>query len=343
MSQYSVWLALSGVAEGSNSEVQKKLFSILNLPEDSCYREKYYEVATSLESSGLGVNGSDVTLERRRVFALDNSIKVNKTWSTNVRASGLIEAQNLLLESAKEIIKAKKDFNLQGNSVILDSLDYSALWTTAFNNASIETADFFDDSGRKIGSVELMKVKKRVELAHLPFLNAKLLELPVGTNGRYRMLFIINLGKNSLRRTIEHFPSSFIVDSMPLLLESVIPLEVAIPRFKMTSELDLRKPLEDVKVDGIWMDANSSKYISTPSPQLSTLIQRVTISMDHQGLTNPPASSMPTLSGLATGLAGAVGREFKANRPFLYGLVDAQTRTWLFSGAFSDPSSVESL
>lgn len=264
ISQYSVWLALAAIAEGSNGDIQNNLFKALNLPLDWCFREKYYDIATGLESPGLP---EDVHLLRKRLLVLNDGLKLNNTWRDIVGASGLVNTKMMNLKDANTIddlenlIAAKlDDVNITGNSLILDSLDYKGLWTTEFENISIEhDANFFNDEGVKIGTVDLLKIKKRVKLAHLPILNAKLLELPVGNNGRYRMLFILNNRKKSIRRMIEHFPSSLIVDSFPLLLESVVPLEVAIPRFLMTSELDLKKVIADVGLGAVWNENGATK------------------------------------------------------------------------------------
>lgn len=266
ISQYSIWLALAAIAEGSNGDIQSTLFKALNLPLDWCYREKYYDIATGLESPGLP---EDVYLIRKRFLVLNDDLKLNNTWRDIVGAAGLIITKIVNLKDAntiddlKNLIAAKlDDMNITENSLILDSLDYKGLWSTEFENSSIEhSADFFNDEGVKVGTVDLLKITKRVKLAHLPILNAKLLELPVGNNGRYRMLFILNNRKKSIRRMIEHFPSSLIVDSFPLLMESVIPLEVAIPRFSMTSELDLKKVIEDVGLGGVWNNNEASKLV----------------------------------------------------------------------------------
>lgn len=75
------------------------------------------------------------------------------------------------------------------------------------------------------------------------------------------MLFIMNNRKKSIRQMIEHFPCSLIVDSFPFLLESVVPLEVAIPRFVMTSELDLKKVIDNVGMGNIWNNSEASKLV----------------------------------------------------------------------------------
>lgn len=258
-SPYSIWLALAAFAEGSEGVTQKQLFEFLNLPKNQCLREKYYEIATSLESPG-----NDVFLKRQRLFILDDILKVNDTWMTTVRSSGLIDTKIAPIRgldlTANQLPEFKmSEFEVNGNSLVLDTLDYEGLWTTAFDNSSIQKSYFYNDEGEMIGHVDLLRIKKRVRLCYVPFLNAKLLELPVGNNGRYRMLFILNLGNNGIRRTVEKFPSSFIIDSLPLLVETAVPADVAIPKFRMTTEIDYMKVLDSLGMKSIWKDGNANR------------------------------------------------------------------------------------
>ncbi|XP_049881325.1 serpin B5-like [Pectinophora gossypiella] len=343
-SQYSVWLALAAIAEGTDEDTQNSLLKILHLPKSSCLREKYYDIATSLESSG-----EDITLERRRMFILDDHTILNSTWASTVRAMGLVDTKVLPIKNnseAPEIIRkliggnwTDMKLDLTGNSILLDSLFYKALWTTAFENCTQDNVDFFNDKGLKIGKVDLMRVKKRVRLTYIDWLQAKLLELPVGNNGRFRMLFIMNMRKNSIYKTMDNVQKYLrrYLETMPLLVPvSLVPLEVAIPKFNLTSELDLKAALNRMGLATIWSDENASKFISSPPAKPSDFIQRVSISMDCGGVDPTPPSPCP-MTNIGTGFAAAMGRGFIANRPFIFGLVDSQTKTWLFSGVYSGP------
>lgn len=326
LSQFSAWLSLAAIAENTSGEEQKALLENLRLPAAECLRKKYYELALSLEPAG-----DDVTLARRRLLLVQPPAQLPANFSQ--RAGSLLQACQVdPAATAKDELKLSTA-PAQASALLADSLDYSALWTSAFPEANIKrNQPFYDDNGKQIGTVDLMKIKKRVKLAHLPILNAKVLELPVGTDGRFRMLMLVNLGVLPIRHTVEIFQNTIIIDIFDKLLESAIPLEVSIPIFNLTSELKLRESLEAMGVSSVWK--------SSPAP--AEYYQRVSVAVSPRGVSEGAPSSGSTLGsllGAATGLAAAVGREFTANRPFMFGLVDKGTRTCLFTGAYSKPSS----
>ncbi|XP_037300861.1 uncharacterized protein LOC119191082 [Manduca sexta] len=127
--------------------------------------------------------------------------------------------------------------DFKGNSALLDSLDYQALWTTAFSDI-VEKAPFYNDIGQQIGTIDLMKTKKRVRMMYLPYLKMKVLELPVGYNGRYRMM--LGLAMGSTKESLEAMKNTIVFEVLDGLQTSRIPIDIAIPRFTMTSEYDAR-------------------------------------------------------------------------------------------------------
>ncbi|CAG9109273.1 unnamed protein product [Plutella xylostella] len=329
VSQYSIWLALAGMAEGASGDVRAEILATLKIPDPICLRLEYYELATELESSA-----EDVRLERTRSLLVDEDLKVNETWMRDVREVGLLDTVFTPQDKLRELLQVNDSSSHSIQAVLSDSLDYSGLWTSSFTSIT-PNVSFYDDYGNKIGTVDMMTTKRRVKLAYIPILNAKVLELPVGNNGRYRMLLLTNLGKKSIKDTIDVFQSTLIVDIFDRLLQSIIPLEISIPVFSMTSDLRLRSALENLEIRKMWKENKGW------SPNPVDFFQRVSLDIKSEGLSPAPGASssiLTSVEGAATGLATAVGREFTANRPFMFALLDATTRTCLFSGAFSKPT-----
>lgn len=260
-SPYTIWLSLAALAEGSDPSVQPKEFHDLYLPEEKCVRNKFYDIALHVGSSGRGIS-----LRRRRSLIVDENLVVNPTWAQYVKNSGLLDVAVAPIKSnPKETSKRLKDYlgsraniMVTGNSILLDSLDYQGLWATAFPKARIYRAPFYNDMGQQIGSVDMMRIKKRARLAHVPFSNTKILELPVGDEGRYSMLIAVGTGNNVITNALESFLGSFL-DIFSLLELSVVPIEIAIPRFAMSSEFDVRPALHEVGIDWYWKDPAATR------------------------------------------------------------------------------------
>lgn len=249
ISPLSMWLSLAALAEGADGLYQGELLATLNLPQERCLREKYYQIALSRETPG-----NDVRFNRERLMIMDQGQRVNVSWAEYVKNMHLLDVSFAPLRTdpvtvwtqLKNLLGARAFPTIAGNSLLVDSLDYEGLWTTAFPEARIERGPFFDDLGNKIGMVDYMKIKKRVKLAHLPIIDAKVLDLPVGNNGRYRMMIAVGLSKKGIRTAIELLVNTIITEALSLLQESVIPLEVAIPRFDLNFEYEASGVLDEI-------------------------------------------------------------------------------------------------
>ncbi|XP_035454512.2 leukocyte elastase inhibitor-like [Spodoptera frugiperda] len=332
-SPYTVWLSLSALAEGADPSVQRQIFASLYLPEENCIRKKFYEIAANVEQSGR-----DVIFDRRRILLLDEDLRVNPAWGQTVKALGLLKAgfasiknnPRQTVQRARKFIGTQANIPLSGNSVILDALEYQGLWTTAFPEADIQRQPFYNEHGLIVGNVDMMHIRKRVRLMQAPFLGARVVELPVGVDGRYTMLIAVGTGNNVLRNAMAMFMGS-ILEIFSLLQMSLVPLDVAVPRFSISSEFDIRAALEDFGVKSFWRDPLATKYISEPSALPGNFIQRVLVSVDSQGVEPPPQRRY------VNNIIGR-GQDFIANRPFLFALFDTATKTCIYAGAYSKPN-----
>ncbi|XP_022837522.1 serpin B5-like [Spodoptera litura] len=331
-SPHTIWLSLSALAEGADLSVQRQIFASLHLPEENCIRKKFYEIAVNVEKSGR-----DVIFDRRRILLLDEDLKVNPSWGQTVKALGLLKAgfasiknnPRQTVQRVRKFIGTQANIPLSGNSVILDALEYQGLWTTAFPEADIQRQPFYDERGLIIGNVDMMHIRKRVRLAQAPVLGAKVVELPVGVDGRYTMLIAVGIGNNVLRNSMSTFMGS-ILEVFSLLQMSLVPLEVAVPRFSISSEFDIRAALEDLGLKSFWRDPLATKYVSEPSALPGNFIQRVLVSVDSRGVEPPQRRYVNNIIGR--------GQDFIVDRPFLFALFDTATRTCLYAGAYSKPN-----
>lgn len=262
-SPYSLWLTLGAIAEGTSGTTYEELSNLLQLPQDECAKKQYYQIASTLEPAS-----EDVLLSRSSTLILDDSNNLNIFWENFVRSKSLISTSSAPLKAnpveaadlIRRVLKLQLPVpNFEGSSIIVDTLNFEGLWTDAFSDAIIEKSPFYNDVGKKIGYVDLMKTKKRVKMAYLPALNAKILELPVGFGSRYRMLFSLSLGTTQVKNSVPNLLDSVFFEILDSFKESFIPLEVAIPRFRMTTEIDMRHVLEEMGIQSLWTDPEGTR------------------------------------------------------------------------------------
>ncbi|KAJ8708628.1 hypothetical protein PYW08_010010 [Mythimna loreyi] len=340
-SPLSVWLILAGMAEGADSVTRQQIFNLLSLPYDECTRQKYYQLATSHI-----IQADDVKVISNRVLLLDAGVTPNPTWYDVVTKNNLLDVltgpikhnPTVTVKEIKQLMRAElPKINLEGNSVIIDTIDYNALWTTEFADARIERSPFHDQVGNPIGFVDLMKITKRARLGYVKSIKAKMLELPVGENERYRMVFAMFPESNDVRSSFDPLSIDIVFEMFESFRESYIPVEVAIPRLVISCEHDVRALIEDMGVTSLWNDPAATRNVSHPPALPSSFVQRTTLTLDNHGLQpSPPAQAAPY--GTPTGLDPKVGNDFIADRPFLYALFDAETLTVMIASAYSIPT-----
>lgn len=257
-SPLSIWLTLAGLAEGADYHTQQQLFNFLKLSPDACSRQKYYRQATSRI-----IQSDDISIINNRILLIDAGVKPNPTWYDLVLKNNLLEVLSAPLRSnpiltAIEVKQLTNIHNtgldLSGNSIVLDTVDYNALWTTEFEHARIERAPFFSQTGQHTGYVDLMRMKKRARLAHVKSVNAKALELPVGKDERYKMVFVIFLETPNVHHKLNILDTSVAYEMFEMFKTSYVPIEVAIPRVLITSEVDVKSMLEEFGITSLWND-----------------------------------------------------------------------------------------
>ncbi|KAJ8708624.1 hypothetical protein PYW08_010006 [Mythimna loreyi] len=340
-SPLSVWLILAGMAEGADSLTRQQIFNLLEVPYDDCTRQKYYQLATSLI-----VQANDIKVISNRILLIDAGVTPNPTWYDIVMRNNLLDVltapirhnPEVTAEEIKRLMHAELPrINFDGNSVILDTIDYNALWTTEFAEARIERSPFHDQFGNPVGFVDLMEVTKHARLGYVKSIKAKVLDLPIGANERYRMIFGLFPDSDNVMAAFSIVTVDIVLEVFESFRDSFVPVEVAIPRMVISSEIDVRSLIEDLGVTSLWNDPAATRNVSYPPALPSSFIQRATLTLDNHGLQpSPPAQAAPY--GAPTGLDPKVGNDFIADRPFLYALFDAETLTCIMASAFTVPT-----
>ena len=264
MSPHSMWMTIAGIAEGSDYFTQQQLFQLLLLPSNPCVRQKYYQLAATRFTFS-----SDVSVVSNRALVIDHGVIPNPVWHNFVARNSLLDIRSAPIkhnpaEAANRIRQAvEADFpqlDLRGNSVLLDTMDYNGLWNTAFADAVVKRAPFYNIAGENIGAVDLMRVKRRGKIGYVASIQAKILELPIGVNNRYSMVIALVVGNSDLRPIVRNMRSSLVTKVLASLRETQVPIDIALPQFTINSELDAKTILEDLGVTSLWTDPAATRY-----------------------------------------------------------------------------------
>lgn len=261
-SPYSILLTLSAITEGS--ENRKSVDNVLGLPKDRCVKQRYYELILSKTRSSL-----DVTFLKTQAFVVDEHLHLKPNWLVHVPGQyqqSVIPApiKRIPVTAAytiRQITNVQfQSLNFTGNSVLLDSLEYTGLWKTSFPEVLLRQP-FYNSEGKLIGYVDMMKTKIRAHLSYTNQngINLRSIGLPVGRDGRYRFIISMYVGKVDLISFVRKQEKNIMKTIIENFKESRIPVEVQIPKFNLDTELDMRKVLEKMGINSLWTDPSVTK------------------------------------------------------------------------------------
>ncbi|KAJ8707762.1 hypothetical protein PYW07_011439 [Mythimna separata] len=342
MSPLSMWITLAAMAEGADYYTQNQLFELLRIPRNQCIRHKYYQLATSRYSLT-----PDAAAVSKRALVIDEGVITNPVWHNFVTQHRLLDVLTAPLKynpavaagSIRQAVYANfPRLDLRGNSVLIDTMDYNGLWNTAFADAVVKRAPFYSISGEHIGAVDLMTVKRHGKIGYVPSIQAKILELPIGVNNQYSMIIALVVGRTDIRPVIEAMRSTILSNVLASLKETKVPIDIAVPQFKINSELDAKVILEDLGVTSLWTDPEATRSISSPPALLSSYVQRATLTLNKHGINPPPITAQLRSFGPPTSPEDFFFSEFIADRPFMFGLFDTETHTCLISTMYTQPT-----
>ncbi|CAB3226155.1 unnamed protein product [Arctia plantaginis] len=165
---------------------------------------------------------------------------------------------------------------------------------------------------------------------------------PVATIEITKFFILTNhqLNFNDNNSSIDSMVSSFhnytIFEAKASLQDSQIPIDVAIPRFLMKSEIDMKQILEGMGIVNLWQDPRATGFISYPPALPTTYIQRTTLTLTNEGV--HPQPQLEHIPPQRYNVEERYWSEFVVDRPFMVVLVDAETYTSLMMATYSKPT-----
>ncbi|CAF4770663.1 unnamed protein product [Pieris macdunnoughi] len=248
-----------------------------------------------------------------------SAAKVNNIIKTNI--DGVIE-EGLYQD----------DFNL---TVLLlaDTAYFRSDWQAPFNPVYTSKETFYSEENVPIGDVKLMTQIGYFNVTDVPYVNARILELPFSSEGRVSMLIL--LPKVGLVKDLYYKLKDIRLMTIYSLFKQRGPtlVYVKLPRFKITTNLvNIPELIYDMGVKRVFYpNLADLSGISDYTMHASIMTQIADIEITEKGVN---ASSMPEflISNPYT------KEEFVANRPFAYLIVDKKTDIILFAGMYSNPS-----
>ncbi|KAI4504439.1 hypothetical protein M0802_000910 [Mischocyttarus mexicanus] len=347
VSPINVKLALTILAEGAMGQTRQEIHSALRLTENMYQiRTISQRALTTLKSVKNGTEIDGAT----RLWAR-NGLPITHSYSVVMREFYDADIQSLDFSKryiAEQVINDWVRVATRNNiQSILDpgslSADTSLILTTALYFKGQWQLSFNKEAGfndcfnvPKIGcqNTNFMANIAKYRYGNIASLNADVVELPY-TDGKTVMLILLPTNKE-LDPNLTLLSKDLSYVSMSALLANLYLTEVnvIIPKFSIENKLDLKSTLISLGIRSIFdMSADFSNIVKDTVLQVKSIIQNAKIEVNEEG----------TVASAVTGLTivplmGSSVEIFRANRPFLFAIVDLQTNATLFAGRYINPN-----
>ncbi|CAH2237971.1 serpin A3-8-like [Pararge aegeria] len=340
-SPLSTWLQLMSLAEGARGPTQTEIWQVTRYHRMKCFRRKFREILNSMDEE------LKFMTKRTNFIVIDKLLSVKESFKTEVNKTNTTKIISLNFNNREEAVAKineaidmddiggqfdSDDFNL---TVLLmsDTASFKSDWWKPFNPVFTSTEKFYSEENVILGNVRMMNQEDYFNLTEVPFINARVLELPFNTNDRLCMLVFLPTGGTvvDLFYKLKNIRLSTIFNLFKVKGTKFVKVEM--PRFKITSELqNIPELIYDMGVKRMFYPeladfGGISDYpvyasIMTQIADIEVTEQEARASVVPAPIIRRPKHSIP----------------FTANRPFAFLIVDRFTESILFGGMYSHPS-----
>ncbi|XP_008207605.3 uncharacterized protein LOC100118367 [Nasonia vitripennis] len=341
----SVKSALMILAEAAGGRTRQQIVSTLRLPSDVAQIRD----VVSHSISSFKDPKSDTVLQTAIKMWLSKDVALHKDYTDIVQRYYKGELQATNFADVAGTVKTINDWAnkctnghissiLEPNSVTADTkmvlttaVYFKGTWLHSFDKSSTRSRCF---NAPKLGcqQVPLMEVVEKYKYNYVPALDAQVIQIPY-TGERVSMVVLLpqRLGEQALRdlsRDLAFTPVSVLLSS---LQETEVLLQL--PRFSIGNKVDLRATLEKLGIKDLFDDnANLTTAFPRGNLQVGAVMHNAQIQVNEEGTIAAAVSGVSVIP-----LMGSTVTTFRADRPFLFFLVDHQTNSILFAGRYVQP------
>jgi serpin B len=216
--------------------------------------------------------------------------------------------------------------------VLVDAIYFKAPWQKAFRAEATRAEPFHLGDGQ--AKVAMMQTEDFFHLARRPGYRA--IELPY-TGERVSM--IVMLPDAGTREVVRQLDGDEIGQLLEQLHSPADRVRLSLPRFRSSFETSLKEPFWQMGIHRAFdlHAADFSGVTGRPSSEvplaISQIRHRAMIDVTEQGTEAAAATSI----GMSTTALRPPPETFRVDRPFLFAIVDGETKAVLFEGRIEDP------
>ncbi|XP_038217966.1 serine protease inhibitor 77Ba-like [Zerene cesonia] len=351
LSPVTVWTSLLVLGEGATGDTQKEIGNALRVTPSSFRKgtiRRDFDVFIKnheVNSSFLKIQKlSGIFIDKNRLPEADFFQKA-LTYKTAFVPLDVLDSEktnNDLRNLQASLDKVKpidvNDLGVENDVMVPYSAVYfRGLWTYHFDTFFTTKQPFYNDSGKRIGEVEMMYNRRIFPNVYNDILQAQAVEVPFADDDKSMIVFLPYAGV-SLHDAFKNFArSSFkeVIDEFQRTASATgraKEILVVMPKIRTRTRVNLKSALEKMGVFNIFDSAQSTLPLMARLPVYANkFVHNVKIDLNEEGVAMSDAMS----SAIGTRVGG---NSFIANRPFFYFIVEKMTNTILFCGFYVAPA-----
>ncbi|XP_068624251.1 serine protease inhibitor 77Ba-like [Battus philenor] len=353
ISPFGIWSLLTAVSMGTTDYSREQLIKTLILPRK---HQTLVDGYKSLTQSVLKTGTPNVALKSKNFLFIDGKYRIKTSFTQSMQKDfnaistklnfkpsnqAQLIANNVIKRTrvtSNDVLNAD-DFD-DSKMILTNVISFKGLWLLPFNATDTKVESFYNEDNIEVGKVNMMFQEGMFMYSHIEEIQASALELPYGDNEISKYLFLILLpyrGQNvsSVYKSLEKTSIKNILIKLNSDQDSdgLASVMVSLPRFKISSNQVLNRPLSEMGITDIFDSSKASfKSLTTANDIfISAIVHKAEIEVTEFGTVASATTSAFFVDRM-------MPFNFKVNRPFIYFIVEKTTSTIIFSGVYSKPS-----
>nr|ABW74215.1 antithrombin-like protein [Branchiostoma belcheri tsingtauense] len=218
--------------------------------------------------------------------------------------------------------------------VLVNAVYFKGTWQTQFDPEETYARKFFPTPENHF-AVPTMHQRGKFRVAELPNLRCRMLELPYA-GGELVMFVLLPVQMYGLKDVESRLTSEALLDATRGdSLQEMRSLTVALPKFRLTHALSLKKQLTALGMTDLFSmeTADLSGVTGQKDLHVSEVLHKAFVEVNEEGSEAAAATAV-----VMRGRSGNFGRSFVVNRPFLFFIQHKPTGSILFLGRVTNPN-----
>jgi serpin B len=256
--------------------------------------------------------------------ALDETCRAINAW-----VAGITEGR------IRDLVRARRHVTEETLVVLVNALHFKDRWSSEFDPGGTQPMDFFLAPGTAVQVPTMRKESESTKFLYADAGEFKLMHLPYQC-GMLAMLLVLPAAADGLAAIEARMDENLLIGSIRKMRHRNV--RIRLPRFRIENGVELRPVLSAMGMPLAFTPAADFAGITEDAPvMIGEVVHKAFVATDEVGTEAAAATAVVSTIGSAFDFDEPDWVEFRADRPFLFFIVDLRAYSVLFMGRVADP------